>query len=120
MKQISPTDTGAVPRLPVSLTSFVGRTAETSDLQRLLTTSRLVTLSGAGGVGKARLAVHVATRLTTLFADGTCYVDLAPIADPQLVPVTVARALGLPDQPGRPVLATLLGVQSPNAQASAH
>jgi predicted ATPase/DNA-binding CsgD family transcriptional regulator len=94
--------------LPVQLTSFVGRDAEGTQLRELLTSNRVVTLTGAGGVGKTRLAVQVAAQLAPEFADGVWYVDLAPITDPELVGVTVARALGLPDQPGRSTMDTLL------------
>ena len=67
-----------------------------------------MTLTGAGGVGKTRLAVEIAARIAAEFRDGVWYVDLAPITDPGVVPVTVARALGLPDQPGRSTMDTLL------------
>ncbi len=93
--------------LPVQLTSFVGRDAELTQLRELLAQKRLVTLTGAGGVGKTRLAIQVAAQLVGEFADGTWYVDLAPITDPDLVPITAARAFGLPDQPGRSTLETL-------------
>ena len=92
----------------MQLTSFVGRDAELTQLRELLAENRLVTLTGAGGVGKTRLAVQVAAQMAGEFADGVWYVDLAPITDPELVPVTVARALGLPDQPGRSTMDTLL------------
>ncbi|MDT5134864.1 MAG: hypothetical protein QOE48_4454 [Mycobacterium sp.] len=95
-------------RLPVQLTSFVGRDAELAQLLELLAESRVVTLTGAGGVGKTRLAVQVAAKLAAEFNDGVHYVDLAPITDPEVVPVTVARALRLPDQPGRSTMDTLL------------
>jgi class 3 adenylate cyclase len=88
-------------RLPAQLTSFVGRESELAQLRELLAGNRLVTLTGAGGVGKTRLAVQVAAQLTRDFADGVWYVDLAPITDPDVVPIAVARALELPDQPGR-------------------
>ena len=94
-------------RLPVQLTSFVGRDAELTQLQELLAQNRLVTLSGAGGAGKTRLAIQLAAQLTGEFGNGVWYVDLAPITDPDLVPVTTARALGLPDQPGRSTMDTL-------------
>ncbi|MDT5292967.1 MAG: hypothetical protein QOF88_7856, partial [Mycobacterium sp.] len=94
--------------LPVQLTSFVGRDAEGIQLRELLTENRVVTLTGAGGVGKTRLAVQVANQLADEYADGVRYVDLAPITDPELVAVTVARALGLPDQPGRSTMDTVL------------
>ncbi len=74
----------------------------------LLGDDRLVTLTGAGGIGKTRLAVQVATQIAAEFGDGVWYVDLAPITDPALVSVTAARALGLPDQPGRSTTDTLL------------
>ena len=93
--------------LPVQLTSFVGRQAEIKSLRETLATIRLVTLTGAGGAGKTRLAVHVAADLAGEFGDGVCYVDLAPITHPDVVPVTAARALGLPDQPGRSTIDTL-------------
>ncbi len=67
----------------------------------------MVTLTGAGGVGKTRLAIQVAAAMAGEFGDGVWYVDLAPITDPELVAVTVARALGLPDQPGRSTMDTL-------------
>ena len=102
-------ETVAVQRLPVQLTSFVGRVDEMNEIARLVDVNRLVTLTGAGGVGKTRLAVHVATNLVCEFGNGAWYVDLAPITDPDVVPITVARALGLPDQPGRPTMDTLLG-----------
>ncbi len=95
-------------RLPVQLTSFVGRDAALIQLQELLAGNRVVTLTGAGGVGKTRLAVQVAAAMAGEFGDGMWYVDLAPITDPDLVPVTVARALGLPDQPGRSTMDSLL------------
>jgi len=95
-------------RLPLQLTSFVGRQAQIRDVRQLLADNRLVTLTGAGGVGKTRLAAQIATQLAGEFSDGVWYVDLAPITDPELVQVTVARAVGLPDQPGRSTLDTLL------------
>jgi predicted ATPase/class 3 adenylate cyclase/DNA-binding CsgD family transcriptional regulator len=98
----------ATTSLPVQLTSFVGRDAELTQLRELLTEHRLVTLTGAGGVGKTRLAIQVAAAMAGEVDDGVWYVDLAPITDPELVPVTVARALGLPDQPGRSTMDTLL------------
>jgi len=94
--------------LPVQLTSFVGRDTQIKDVRQILADNRLVTLTGAGGVGKTRLAVQVAAAMAGEFDDGGWYVDLAPITDPELVPVTVARALGLPDQPGRSTMDTLL------------
>lgn len=98
----------ATRNLPVNLTNFVGRQAEMTSLQDTLADSRLVTLTGAGGVGKTRLAVHVAALIADKFRDGVCYVDLAPISHPDVVPVTAARALGLPDLPGRSTMDTLL------------
>ena len=93
--------------LPVQLTSFVGRDAEQTKVRELLRENRMLTLTGAGGAGKTRLAIEVAGRLSGEFSDGVWCVDLAPITDPELVPLTVARAFGLPDQPGRSTMDTL-------------
>ena len=98
----------AAHNLPAQLTSFVGRQAEISRVRDALAGNRLVTLTGAGGVGKTRLAVQVAAAMGHEFGDGVWYVDLAPITAPEVVPVTVARAFGLPDQPGRSTMDTLL------------
>ena len=94
--------------LPAQLTSFIGRQVQMADLCQMVTGNRLVTLTGAGGAGKTRLAVEVAANLATAFSDGVWYVDLAPVTDPAVVPVTVARTLGLPDQPGRSTMDLLL------------
>ena len=93
---------------PVQLTSFVGRGAQMTDLEKLLVDNRLMTLTGAGGAGKTRLAVEIAARIAAEFREGVWYVDLAPVTHPGVVPVAVARALGLPDQPGRSTMDTLL------------
>ncbi|WP_369829684.1 LuxR C-terminal-related transcriptional regulator [Mycobacterium sp. E2479] len=93
--------------LPTQLTNFVGRQWEIHGLCETLATNRLVTLTGAGGAGKTRLAVQVASALAEQYGDGICYVDLAPITHPNVVPVAAARALGLPDQPGRSTIDTL-------------
>src|ERR1700757_5100458 len=94
--------------LPVQLTSFVGRGAQMTDLEKLLVDNRLVTLTGAGGAGKTRLAVEIAARIAADFRDGVWDVGLGPVTHPAVVPVAVARALGLPDQPGRSTMDTLL------------
>jgi predicted ATPase/class 3 adenylate cyclase/DNA-binding CsgD family transcriptional regulator len=94
--------------LPVQLTSFVGREAELVEVQTLLASNRLVTLTGAGGTGKTRLAVEVGAQVSAEFPDGIWYVDLAPITNPFVVPVTTARTLGLPDQLGRTPMETVL------------
>src|SRR5690606_1040887 len=73
----------------------------------LLAAHRLVTVVGAGGAGKTRLAVEVASGQVDAYPDGVWFVDLAPVTDPGLVVVTIAAALGLRPEPGRPVLETL-------------
>jgi predicted ATPase/class 3 adenylate cyclase/DNA-binding CsgD family transcriptional regulator len=98
----------ATPNLPVQLTSFVGRQGEIASLCDALASNRLVTLTGTGGVGKTRLAVQVASQIAADFSDAVCFVDLAPITAAEVVPVTVARALGLPDHPGRTTMDNLL------------
>ena len=90
--------------LPAELTSFVGREAEIAEVERLLKRARLVTLTGTGGSGKTRLAMRVASRLLGSFADGVCFIDLSSITDPAVVASTVAKALGVPEEGGRPVL----------------
>ena len=87
--------------LPVSLTSFVGREREIPEIKRLLSMSRLLTLTGAGGCGKTRLALEVARDLLPLYPDGVWLVELAPLMDPTLVPRATASALGISERPGR-------------------
>jgi predicted ATPase/class 3 adenylate cyclase/DNA-binding CsgD family transcriptional regulator len=101
-------ETVVAPNLPVQFTSFVGREAEMNDVRQILAENRFVTLTGAGGVGKTRLAVQLAANIACGFGGGVWYVDLAPMTDPDLVPVAVIRALGLPDQPGRSTMDALL------------
>jgi predicted ATPase/DNA-binding winged helix-turn-helix (wHTH) protein len=78
---------------PVS--QLIGRDAELREILDLCASHRLLTLAGAGGIGKTRLALEVARRLLPRFADGVWAIELAPLTDPELVPVTVATALGL-------------------------
>jgi predicted ATPase/DNA-binding winged helix-turn-helix (wHTH) protein len=93
--------------LPYQLTSFVGREQEIAQLEELVTTNRLVTLTGAGGCGKTRLATQVASQLIDAFSDGVWLVELAALSDPRLVPQAVAKALEVKEQPARLVLETL-------------
>jgi predicted ATPase/DNA-binding CsgD family transcriptional regulator len=81
------------------LTTFVGRTEAVQEVAGLLQGSRLVTVTGPGGVGKTRLAIEVARQQAGRFADGACLVELAAVSEPALVPATVAAALGIPQAP---------------------
>jgi predicted ATPase len=94
--------------LPIQVTSFVGREAETLEVQGLLTRTRLLTLTGTGGCGKTRLALQVAGDQVDAYPDGVWFVDLAPLADAALVPGAVAAALSVREEPGRPIHETLL------------
>ena len=84
---------GAPP--PAQLTSFIGRERETAAVQELLHGTRLLTLTGVGGSGKTRLALEVASRLAARYPEGVAWVELAPLANPELVPHHVADALGV-------------------------
>ncbi len=94
--------------LPIQLTSFVGRAREIAEVKRLLGTARLVTLTGSGGAGKTRLALQVAADVVEDYPDGVWLAEFAPIADPALVPKTVASALDVPEQLGRGMTETLV------------
>lgn len=93
--------------LPTSLTSFVGREGALVEVRRLLSMTRLLTLTGAGGCGKTRLALEVARALVESYADGVWSIELAPVSDPAFVPRTVASVLDVREQPGRPLARTL-------------
>lgn len=85
--------------LPVDLTSFVGRRSELTCVGRMLQASRLLTLTGTGGVGKTRLAVRAAHQQQRRFRHGVVFVELAPVQEPELVAGVIAEALGLPESP---------------------
>ena len=102
--QLNPSAKRQITNLPAPLTTFIGRENEQSDVIRLITKHRLVTLTGSGGVGKTRLSLKVGEQGLEDFADGVWFVELAPILDPLLVPRTVAIAIGLRDEPQRPVI----------------
>ncbi|ADJ47533.1 ATPase [Amycolatopsis mediterranei S699] len=87
----------AADNLPAELTSFVGRRHELKEAKRLLSTARLLTLTGSGGVGKTRLALRIAAELRADFTDGVWLVELAELRDSRLLPSAVATVLGLRD-----------------------
>jgi predicted ATPase/class 3 adenylate cyclase len=93
--------------LPLQLTSFIGREQAMVEVKRLLGTTRLLTLTGHGGTGKTRLALQVAADVLEAYPDGVWLVELADLIDPVLVPQAVAAAVRVPEEPGRPLLATL-------------
>ena len=93
--------------LPARLSSLVGRQREIADIARTLEQSRLLTLVGAGGSGKSRLALEVAGSLDTKFDYGAWWVDLAPLGDQSFVPQAVATVLGVREQPGQGLTTTL-------------
>ncbi len=86
--------------LPAPRTSFVGRERELEQIERELGTTRLLTLTGAGGCGKTRLALQAARDLVGSYADGVWFVELAPLSQEELVPKAVAEALDVPERPG--------------------
>ncbi len=94
--------------IPTVRTSFIGRQREMTEVTRLLALSRLVTLTGAAGCGKTRLALRVARKVSDHYADGAHWVELARLANPALIPQTVARVLHIAEQPDRPSLECLL------------
>ena len=94
--------------IPTVLTSFVGRKREIADIGRLLASSRLVTLTGAAGCGKTRLALRAASDISHQYTDGVHWVELARLNDPQFVPKAVARAVRVAEQPNRPLVDVLL------------
>src|ERR671910_3133455 len=98
---------GGKQNLPLARTSFVGRERETLEVKRLLAMTRLLTLTGAGGSGKTRLALEVARDLAGAYPDGAWLVGLAPLYEAELVPQAVAKAVGVREQPGRPLTETL-------------
>ena len=107
--------------LPAQATPLIGRQAEIEQVSGLLGQEgiRLLTLTGTGGIGKSRLAVHLAAECIDAFADGVFWVPLAPIRDPTMVPAAIAVALGLRESAGRTLLETLmeyLGAQAPAAR----
>jgi predicted ATPase/DNA-binding XRE family transcriptional regulator len=93
-----------ITNLPAPLTTFIGREKVQSEITQLISEHRLVTLTGAGGVGKTRLAIKIGKQILENYADGVWLVELAPILDPDLVPRTIAIAIGLRDEPQRPVI----------------
>lgn len=109
--QLSRSSTGHLVRrtnLPAPLTHFVGRAQEIADVSAALATTRLLTLTGAGGAGKTRLAQRVAGDRLLAYADGVWYVELAALADPQLIADSVARVFSLAVR-DRPALELVVG-----------
>ncbi|MHB9091810.1 MAG: LuxR C-terminal-related transcriptional regulator [Chloroflexota bacterium] len=96
--------------LPTPTAPFIGREIEIAELTQLLNLHRLVTLTGTGGIGKTRLALHLAAEVAEGFSDGVYFVDLAPISDDALVAKAIARALGVMENPSEPLPNTLVRV----------
>ena len=94
--------------LPQQISSFIGRADEIAQVETLLGKTRLLTLTGMGGTGKTRLALQAAANMLNEEGDGVWLVELAPLADPALVPQAVAQALGIREEAGTPMGRTLV------------
>jgi predicted ATPase/DNA-binding SARP family transcriptional activator len=95
--------------LPAQPTPFIGREAQLAEVSELLRRPevRMLTLTGAGGAGKTRLALQVASGMLSEYPDGVVFVDLAPVRDPGLVVPTIAKTLGVIESGGEPLLETV-------------
>ena len=102
---ISQADSG---NLPASLSSFIGRKREIAEIQNLLSTHRLLTLTGSGGAGKTRLAYHSAGFLHADYKDGIWAIEFAALTEEDLAAQAVASALGVHEQGGRPISESLV------------
>jgi transcriptional regulator with XRE-family HTH domain len=119
LRRVEPEGGPAGPaNLPLPLTSFVGRERELAEVARHLGTTRLLTLTGPGGIGKTRLALRAAAAARPAYPDGVWLVELAALADPALVPPAVAAVVGVREEPGRPLPATLTEACCPSACSS--
>ncbi len=98
--------------LPAQLTSFVGRQREITAIKALLNATRLLTLTGPGGIGKTRLALEAASEMVSRFADGVFFVSLSPVSDPTRVTSVIAGALGVREIADQPLAETLKGYLS--------
>jgi non-specific serine/threonine protein kinase len=98
--------------LPAQSTPFIGRSHEITDVKHLLRSSALLTLTGSGGTGKTRLALSVAGEAADSFADGVCFVDLAPLTDYTQVTPAIAGALGVFENSAEALIETLKRVLS--------
>ncbi|GAA0349205.1 LuxR C-terminal-related transcriptional regulator [Actinoallomurus spadix] len=94
--------------LPAEVEELIGRRHEAADVKRLLSSTRIVTLTGVGGVGKTRLALRVAAEVTRAFPDGVWLVELAELTYPEALPETVGAALGMRDRSTAPTVARLI------------
>ena len=97
-----------VGRIPRPLSSLIGRERETAEVRSCISTARLVTLTGTGGVGKTRLAIRVAEEVVEDHIDGVWFIDLAPLADSTLISQALATVLGIREEPGHPLIHTLI------------
>ncbi|HEU5390208.1 MAG TPA: tetratricopeptide repeat protein [Streptosporangiaceae bacterium] len=103
--------------LPAEPNSFIGRERELRELDRLVRANRVLTLCGPGGIGKTRLALRLLASVTASpdgeFPDGVCFVELGDLTQGELVPSRVAAALGVSEEPGRPLADTVADVLEP-------
>jgi predicted ATPase/DNA-binding NarL/FixJ family response regulator len=93
--------------------AFIGRGRELAELHRLIPEARAMTLCGAPGIGKTRLAQRLVAELADRFPDGAWFVELADLRQPELVASRIAEAIGVMEEPGRPLLATLADALRP-------
>ncbi|HEX8009182.1 MAG TPA: AAA family ATPase, partial [Trebonia sp.] len=101
------------PALPQEPDSFVGRERELDELRKAVAATRMLTLSGPGGIGKTRLALRTLAVLAAEFPDGAWYVELADLNSPDLVVAHVASAIGIAEEQGRPLIDTLTDALRP-------
>jgi predicted ATPase/class 3 adenylate cyclase len=94
--------------LPVQLSTFIGRESQIKEISQLLLRSRIVTLTGIGGVGKTRLSLQVAAEVLAEFPDGAWFSELAPLSEPGIIPDAVASALGVPVDSTVPAMERIL------------